>query len=313
MSSCLLRAIGITVALASLSAMSPAQAVCPESPNRVKPQVQASVTRDSITQLYTYRYTVTNAPDSILNIGDFIVNIVGAVSDVTSPENWFDRIIQGRNFDNPPHPLDAVRWYTSETIPIPPDSVDTGGLDPLLYPIKPGETVSGFSFKSPKPPGPVKFYALGDMDLPSAASEEEAEEISQECPRTAVGDLFETAYQGTTQGPVDFLPVTINIKQKSINPRSQGVIPVAILSAADFDASTIDPLSVRFGPGAAPEMHGKGHGEDANGDGKNDLVLHFDTQASGIRCGDTSATLAGNAYSGQGIQGADIFVTVGCK
>lgn len=314
MPSCLLRAIGIiVVALSAISATFPAQAlVCPESPNRVKPQVQATVTRDPLTQLYTYRYTVTNAPDSILSIWDFIVDIVGTVSEVANPENWFDNLIQGVNFDET-HPLDAMGWDTTETIPIPADYVDTGGLLPPLYPIKPGETLGGFSFKSPKPPGPVKFYALGFMDLPSAASEEEAEEMSQECPRTAVGTLFETAYQGTTQGPVDFLPVTINIKQKSLNPKSQGVIPVAILSTADFDASTVNPLSVRFGPGQAPEIHNRGHGEDANGDGKNDLVLHFDTQASGIKCGDTSATLTGSTYFGQGIQGADIFVTVGCK
>ncbi len=250
----------ILLILSNLGVVYQAQALtCPESPNRVKPRVQVAVTRDPASQLYAYHYTVTNASDSALGIDTFIVDIVDTVSVITGPPSWGDHLIRGDVFGED-HPLDAVEWSTTETIPIPANYVDKGGLLPPLHPIKPGEILKGFSFKSSKPPGPVKFYALGFMDLPSAASEEEAETIADECPRTVVGDLFETAYQGITQGPVNFLPVTITIRQKSLNPKSQGVIPVAILSTADFDAATVDPLSVRFGSGQAPEIHGKGHG-----------------------------------------------------
>ena len=45
--------------------------------------------------------------------------------------------------------------------------------------------------------------------------------------------------------------VEIDIKPgsdpNSINLRSKGVIPVAILTTEDFDATTVDPLSVEFG------------------------------------------------------------------
>jgi len=113
------------------------------------------------------------------------------------------------------------------------------------------------------------------------------------------------------------LPVTIDIKPgsfpNSINPGNNDVIPVAILTTSAFDATTVDPMSVRFGPNRAVEAHGRGHIEDADGDGDLDLVLHFRTQATGIVCGATSASLTGATFGGQAITGSDSINTVGCK
>jgi len=88
---------------------------------------------------------------------------------------------------------------------------------------------------------------------------------------------------------------------------------VAILTTETFDATTVDPLSVRFGPKEAREAHGKGHIEDVNGDGDVDLVLHFHIQETGIRCGDTLASLTGETFAGQAIEGFDSIKTVGCR
>ncbi len=113
------------------------------------------------------------------------------------------------------------------------------------------------------------------------------------------------------------LDVAIDIKPGSdtnpINPKSHGVIPVAILSTDAFDATTVDPLSVRFGPKGAQEAHDQGHLEDVDQDGEPDLVLHFHTQETGITCGETSATLTGETFDGDPIQGSDSIKTVGCK
>lgn len=113
------------------------------------------------------------------------------------------------------------------------------------------------------------------------------------------------------------LPVQIDIKPGSfpngIDPRSKGVIPVAILTTETFDATTVDPLSVAFGPGAAAETHGRGHLEDANSDGVLDIVLHFRTQDAAIQCGDPEASLAGHTVDGVSIEGLDSIRTVGCK
>jgi len=91
-----------------------------------------------------------------------------------------------------------------------------------------------------------------------------------------------------------------------INLKSKGVIPVGILSTDVFDATTVDPLSVRFGPSGASEVHNKGHIEDVNEDGKPDLVLHFHTQQSGILTSATQACLIGRTGRGLDIRGCDI-------
>jgi hypothetical protein len=113
------------------------------------------------------------------------------------------------------------------------------------------------------------------------------------------------------------LTVDIDIKPGSsknpINPRSRGLIPVAILTTATFNATRVVPLSVRFGPSSATEAHGRGHFKDVDSDGDQDLLLHFRTPATGIRCGDGSAGITGATSSGQVIGGSDVIRTVGCK
>jgi outer membrane protein assembly factor BamB len=112
------------------------------------------------------------------------------------------------------------------------------------------------------------------------------------------------------------LTVTIDIKPGSsrnpINLRSRGVIPVAILTTPTFDATTVDPATVRFGPGLAEEIHGRGHVDDVDGDGDDDLVLHFASRDAEIPCGATSATLTGETFSAQAIEGSDVVKTL-CK
>jgi hypothetical protein len=103
------------------------------------------------------------------------------------------------------------------------------------------------------------------------------------------------------------LQVNIDIKPgetpNPINLKSTGLIPVAVLSTAFFDAATVDQLSVRFGPQQASAVN---YGfEDVNGDGFRDLVLQFNTQQTGLKVGDTQACLSGSTQSGLGIQGCD--------
>ena len=103
--------------------------------------------------------------------------------------------------------------------------------------------------------------------------------------------------------------VDVDIKQGSnpnlINLKSNGVIPLAILTTPGFDAAQVDPSSVRFGPNQAKETHNKGHLEDVDGDGDTDLVLHFRIQETGIKDTDTQACLTGITLSGVPIQGCN--------
>lgn len=79
-----------------------------------------------------------------------------------------------------------------------------------------------------------------------------------------------------------------------INPRSNGVIPVAILGTDGFDPASADvryrfgaPDAVAAGGGARP-VHA-GHVVDVNGDGRPDLVLHFSTADAGFDGDETAA------------------------
>lgn len=92
----------------------------------------------------------------------------------------------------------------------------------------------------------------------------------------------------------------------------KGKIAVALLSTPEFDATTVDPLSVLFGSGEATETHGKGHITDVDEDGDLDLMLHFSISESGIQCGDTTVSLTGQTFGGQAIEGSDLVTTVGC-
>lgn len=97
--------------------------------------------------------------------------------------------------------------------------------------------------------------------------------------------------------------------------RSLGQVAVAVLSGDGFDATTIDPATVRFGPaGAAPAGRrnaapiGRG-GRDVDGDGSADRVFNFRCGETGIECGDVSATLSGETVDGHVFRGADQITT----
>jgi probable HAF family extracellular repeat protein len=113
------------------------------------------------------------------------------------------------------------------------------------------------------------------------------------------------------------MTVAVDIKPGSdtnpINPRSNGKVPVAILTTDAFDANTVDAATVRLGPTGAEAVPVRVAIEDVNHDGLSDLLLHFNTQDTGIECGATSLSLTGQTFSGQGIRGADSIVTVGCR
>jgi hypothetical protein len=103
---------------------------------------------------------------------------------------------------------------------------------------------------------------------------------------------------------IDIKPGATSIAR--INPKSRGSIPVALLSSDDFDALKADSGSVRFGPSgteATALRCGKG-GEDVNGDGRLDLVCHFDNQAAAFDPSDeegiVTGTIGGMPFEGRG-------------
>ena len=114
--------------------------------------------------------------------------------------------------------------------------------------------------------------------------------------------------------PPPVIEITLEIKPgsdpNSINLKSNGLIPVAILSDENFDALTqIDPdpdeiAKIAFGPNGASPAHG-GHIGDVDGDGDFDVVLHFETQETGIASDAAEACLTEPTMSGTPMLGCD--------
>jgi hypothetical protein len=103
------------------------------------------------------------------------------------------------------------------------------------------------------------------------------------------------------------ISVPIDIKPgsplpKTINLGSQGNIPVAILSTADFNAWEVNPYTVKMG-GASVRVVGKKSTlqeeiSDVNGDGRLDMIVHFDTQALGLASDAVQVCLTGLTTGG---------------
>jgi hypothetical protein len=118
-----------------------------------------------------------------------------------------------------------------------------------------------------------------------------------------------TTVAGVAAAPAE-LTVPIDIRPggtpNPINPRSQGSIPVAILSTPVFDApGQVDQLSLRFGPTGDENSLLRCHPEDVNQDGRFDLLCHFDTQRAAFAEGDVAGIVKGQTLTGRPIRGMD--------
>jgi sugar lactone lactonase YvrE len=109
--------------------------------------------------------------------------------------------------------------------------------------------------------------------------------------------------------------VTVDLKpdsdQNPLNPKSKGVVPVAVLGTETFDATKIDARSVRFGATGTEAAPAHSQLEDVNGDGRLDMVFQFRTTALGIPPTRPARTqvplkLTGRTVDGQVFEGEDV-------
>jgi hypothetical protein len=132
---------------------------------------------------------------------------------------------------------------------------------------------------------------------------------------TGGSPLLDLAFQQSSCLAPPAIEVSVDIKPGStlnpINLSSNGLVPVAILTTESFDATSVDPSTVCFGDDDSPsqrdctEGHGMGHVEDVNGDGRSDLLLHYEVSQTGIDPGDSTACLSGKTFAGVNIEGCD--------
>ena len=114
---------------------------------------------------------------------------------------------------------------------------------------------------------------------------------------------------GFDMGADEFVPsyIAVNLDIKpgsypnSINIKSKGKVPVAILTTDDFDAYDVDPDTCVFA--AANPLRWKM--EDVDYDGDYDMLFHFMTQELALTKDSTEATLEGKTIYGDQITGTD--------
>jgi len=82
-------------------------------------------------------------------------------------------------------------------------------------------------------------------------------------------------------------------EQNNINLKSNGVVPVAVLTTEQFEAAEVDPATAEFA-GAAPQHWSL---EDVDGDGDSDVIFHFRTQELDLDEESTEATLTAQLKS----------------
>lgn len=120
--------------------------------------------------------------------------------------------------------------------------------------------------------------------------------------------------------PVFPLIVDVNVTPGRANDNIQHntrPLNVAIMSSItgagypiDFDATTVDPSSVRFGPGqATPTANLQ---LDVDADGHLDLGLQFQKRQTALPCGRSNAVLTGQTMTGRSIFGIESVRVVGC-
>jgi hypothetical protein len=112
------------------------------------------------------------------------------------------------------------------------------------------------------------------------------------------------------------LQVSIDVKPgdtpTTIETERGGMLPVAILTTAQFDASTVDPSTIRIGPTGTEAEIFRSMREDVNRDGRTDLLVLVRLQEMRVKCGDTAIRLTGKTTGGADIEGSEKVAVEGC-
>ena len=204
----------------------------------------------------------------------------------------------GGFYQNPEIPTNASFWYSS-------DFSGTSSASPLVAGA--AANLQGMALdRSGVPLTPLQIRTLlvqtGSPQLGNIA-----EHIG---PRPDLGNAITQLAHVALDVALDIHPDGL---RNHINPRSKGVIQVAILTTGTFNASLVNPTTIRFGVTGTEATPARSALEDIDGDGRIDMMLHFKTQHTAIQCGGIFASLKGETFDGRTIEGTDSIVTVGCR
>ncbi len=334
-------------AFLSIEALSLAD-TCPVPSTSVTANVTSSVSFDSHTGLYVYNYKLENDRSSQLPIKRFLILTPVGPQSTKTPEKWHSTYSSGGGSAPP-----RVSWSTTALDPSFKNPTAPGYNGPMpasFYAVKPGASLIGFTYESASPPGPTSFMIEGDTAVPSTVGTAENDEPQPNCPGwNFTGSKYKNMVTGITQGPVAAGTAAAQIRLRDANGElpyntfdpnhPQGKMNVLILSNTSFDATTVDPKSIQFGPGNAsplsyklvdtlhkrwvPEMEDWEKftfslldlkGEYIPRTPAKDLLLLFDVKSIGVRCIlDHALFLSGKTKDGKAIVGGKAIQLEGCS
>ncbi len=122
---------------------------------------------------------------------------------------------------------------------------------------------------------------------------------------TATANVTVTVNTGGIEVSIDIRPGNPNNR---INLQSNGLLPVAIFSTPEFDATTIDPATVTLAGAAIRVLRNGRHlvaRVDRNRDGIRDLLAFFPISELELTVQDQTAVLRGRTVDGTRIRGED--------
>ena len=121
----------------------------------------------------------------------------------------------------------------------------------------------------------------------------------------------------TVQSKPAPIQVTIDVKPgdnpTTLEPKREGMVPIAILSTKQFDATQVDPATVRGGAKGAEAGIFRSALEDINGDRLADMMLLFRVPELGLDCSGKSITVKGKTTDGKEFEGTESVSMVACN
>lgn len=112
------------------------------------------------------------------------------------------------------------------------------------------------------------------------------------------------------------LRVTIDVKPgdnpTSLEPKREGMVPIAVLSSKEFDATHIDTATVRAGATGTEGGMVRAMMEDVDHDGDTDLMMLFRVPDLQLTCGAKSITVKGKTDQGRDFEGSEPVTMNGC-
>lgn len=150
----------------------------------------------------------------------------------------------------------------------------------------------------------LELFSPG-IDAGTAAGATDRDLVGTPRPQEGGVDMGAYEFIADIQAAIDVKP---GGEVNPINLKSRGKIPVAILSATNFDARTIDLSLTRIGGGLVNRLpHGRWHKsvKDVNHDGLPDLLVHVPTQSLHLNADSVVLRVRGLTTGGVTFSGSD--------